>query len=290
MPALKITNQLKALWPQYTAFKATFLHPNTITKQYGKWQSIILKLPSYVETATDVVDWMLQKYASETARRFVEAMHACLEWAIRMGKAKTNPFHQHSKTIKKTAYNRREAFTATERDVILEAFRFRDPSYWGFVAFAFRTGARPEESRGLEWGHIHGDYLRFQQAIATGTKQPAPLKTGIDRVFPISQKLQAILTNQKGLHPRWVFPTQEGRPIDGMNFQHRHWKPMVIPLVNSEQIDRYLSFGHARHTWITLALKAGVEVADVAKLAGNSSETIWKHYAQASKSIILPDF
>jgi integrase len=289
MPKIRITSQLQRLWPEFTAFKAKFLHVNTISKQYGRWQKIILQIPRYADSAKDIVDWLMDSYAAETCRRFIEACNACYTWAMRTERANNNPFAPYVGTIRKTAYNNREAFSAEDRECILDAFTRRDPYYWGFVAFAFRTGARNEEVRGLEWGHIGKKTIRFEQAIASGAKQPAPLKTGEARNFPLSDKISQVLDKQRGLHSRWVFPSPEGSNMDAQNFLNRHWTPIVKPLA-PEHIDRYLPPSHTRHSFITLALKAGVPVADVALLVGNSAATIWKHYAQATREIILPDF
>jgi integrase len=289
MPKLRVTNQLQRLWPEYTKFKSAFLHPNTIRKQYGRWGKIIAAIPPYADTASDIVDWALGKYAAETVRRLVESCAACYTWAIRTERAEHNPFLPFVGTIRKTAYNNREAFSAEDRDQILQAFQHRDPYYWAFVALAFRTGARNEEVRGLEWKHIGPRFIRFEQAIASGAPEPAPIKTGENRSFPLDDKIRVILDRQRGLHSRWVFPSVECSHMDAQNFLNRHWAPIVKPLV-PEKIERYLPPSHTRHTFITLALKAGVPVADVAKLVGNSPDTIWKHYAQATRDIILPDF
>lgn len=290
MPRPKTSNELKRLWPEYTAFKAKFLHPNTITKQYqGRWGYMIERIPPYAETAKDIVDWAMDKYAAETVRRFIEASSACYTWAMRTERVNRNPFLPFVGLIRTNAHHNREAFTAADRDAILEAFQHRDPFFWSYVAFAFRTGARGEEIRGLEWKHVGQNSIHFEQAIAWNVSEPGPLKTGEKRQFPIYENLKPIFNKQKGLHSRWVFPSPEGSHMDSQNFLNRHWAPMVKPLI-PEKVERYLPASHTRHTFITLAINAGVSVTDVAKLVGNSPATIWKHYAQASREIILPDF
>ena len=290
MPQPKINNQALELWRSYTKFKAAFLHPNTIKKQYGRWEKVLTAIPPYVYTARDLVDWSLHRYSSESTRRLVEALNACYKWGLATQRIKENPFASFVGTIRKTAYNRREAFTDRDRDTILTEFHTRDPYFWGYVAFAFRTGARHEEIRGLEWSHIGNRTIRFQQAIATGTTEPGPLKTLERRDFPIGRPISEALAHQKGIHDRWVFPSREGVPLDSANFRTRHWEYSVKPLAQNARIDWYLPPSHTRHTFITLAIRAGVPVTDVAKLVGNSPDTIWKHYAQASRDITIPEF
>lgn len=232
----------------------------------------------------------MDRYSAETSRRFIQTVSACYEWAIRTERTKQNPFRPYVGTIRKTAHNRRYAFTAQDRDLIIQAFKDKDPWYWGFVAFSFRTGARQEEIRGLEWQHIGRDEIRFEQAIASGTNRAAGTKTGHHRTFPLDDRLREILKVQEGRHSRWIFPSPEGSHLDSQNFLNRHWNPIVQPLATKKLIERYLPPYHCRHTFITLALRAGVDVADVATLAGNNPTTIWQHYAQASTRIVLPDF
>jgi integrase len=250
---------------------------------------MLVNLPPYVDTANDLVDWCQSRYAAETTRRLIQHLNACYRWAVKTGRTRDNPFAAYVGTIRKTAYNRREAFTAKDRDRIIAEFRRRDPYYSPYVEFAFKTGARHEELRGLEWGHIGANVIRFQQAIASGATQPAPLKTLDRRDFPI-KTVTHLLDLQKGLHPRWVFPSPDGCQLDGGNFRARHWHYLVNALAQNGEIDWYLPPSHTRHTFITLAIRAGMGVSDVAKLVGNSPETIWKHYSQASRDIEIPDF
>jgi integrase len=44
-----------------------------------------------------------------------------------------------------------------------------------------------------------------------------------------------------------------------------------------------------RHSYITFCLDAGMDAKDVAKLVGNSTEIIYKHYAGAKRDLIAPD-
>jgi integrase len=290
MPQEKLTNQMKRVWAEFTAFKSRFLHPNTIEKQYKRWEQIIDRLPSYVEKGKDVLDWMDKHYSSETTRRFFMMLNAAYLWGERVELVKENPFAPYVGTIRKTAYNRREAFSAQERDRIIDQFQKRDPYYYAYVSFTFKVGCRHEEARALQWEDIGSHSIHFRRALATGTRKVGPLKTGVERKFPLSETLKEILSSQRGLHHTLVFPSLEGAHLETSNFVNRHWIQMVKPLAINGTLDQYLPPSHTRHTFITLALRAGVPVADVAKLVGNSSDTIWKHYAQASRDIILPEF
>lgn len=281
---------MKRLWAEFTAFKSKFLHPNTIDRQYKRWEKIIDRLPCYVDKPKDVLDWMEQNYSPETTRRLFMMLNACYIWSQRVEIVKANPFAPYVGTIRKTAYNRREAFTAKERDLIIDGFKKRNPYFYPYISFAFKVGCRHEEARALQWEDIGARHIRFRRALATGAKKVGPLKTGVERDFPLSAAIQAILAIQKSIHPALVFPSSDGVHIEPANFNKRQWEPIVKPLALNGALDQYLPPSHTRHTFITLALRAGVPVADIGKLVGNSADTIWRHYAQASREIILPDF
>lgn len=82
-----------------------------------------------------------------------------------------------------------------------------------------------------------------------------------------------------------IFTSQRGRFICKENLRNRAWKPILSSL----NID-YKKPYSTRHTFITLALEAGMDVKDVAKLAGNSPITTYKHYASTDiRQIQVPD-
>jgi hypothetical protein len=144
MPSPNIRNQLIGLWGGFVAYKSGFLHRNTIDKDYGRITKIIEFIPTYCQSAQDVVDWLETRYATDTSHRVMERFIACYEWAIRTDRVHSNPFIRYNKHFPKKSNDQRKAFTATEREVILEAFRLRSPHFYPFVNFCFRTGCRHE--------------------------------------------------------------------------------------------------------------------------------------------------
>lgn len=83
-----------------------------------------------------------------------------------------------------------------------------------------------------------------------------------------------------------VFPAKEGMWIDAHNLTNRGWKATLTKLHGIE----YRKLYQTRHTFITLALRSGMDVKDVAKLVGNSPEVIYRHYVRYSREIVVPDF
>ncbi|MGB3636119.1 MAG: hypothetical protein WBA39_00790 [Rivularia sp. (in: cyanobacteria)] len=107
------------------------------------------------------------------------------------------------------------------------------------------------------------------------------------RVFPINNRLATLLKSIKAAcDDAKVFPSLEGRWIDIHNFTARGWKATLRELDGIE----YRKLYQTRHTFITLALKNGMDVKDVATLVGNSPEIIYRHYVGQSREIVVPDF
>jgi site-specific recombinase XerD len=88
-----------------------------------------------------------------------------------------------------------------------------------------------------------------------------------------------------------VFPSPEGTYINQHNFGERYWKAIVKKLVVAGKVGEYLPTYNLRHSWITRMLRDGLDIATVAKLAGNKPDTIMKHYLAAkTQDLVLPEF
>lgn len=72
--------------------------------------------------------------------------------------------------------------------------------------------------------------------------------------------------------------------INWQNFRKRCWRDLLLGCEIA-----YRNPYQMRHTFITLALRAGMPVTDVAALVGNSPAIIYKHYAGVSRDLVLPD-
>jgi integrase len=92
------------------------------------------------------------------------------------------------------------------------------------------------------------------------------------------------------LPQQYVFPSECNGPMEYHNFQSRHWKPIIEVLAENQVIDIYLPQSHTRHTFITLALAAGMDVNSVAYLTGNSPKVIYEHYASRQRVLTVPEF
>ena len=205
------------------------------------------------------------------------------------------------------------AFSSKEANAIIEAFEERMcsnnrcSSPWDqVVKFLFFTGCRQGECAGLRWCDVSLDCTKitFRSSYNSRLKILKGLKTegkgAHSRAFPCGPKLQNLLLSIRpdNYDPlAYVFQNSKGNPIDFCAF-HMHWlgtvnsKQQVIgilpTLIKEGKVHQYLTPYSTRHTYINLQLDAGVKVANIAKLVGNSSATIHHYYESSRRDSTQP--
>jgi integrase len=288
--------ELLKIWLAYTEFRKPSIAYSTLHLDYRKIERTITKIPDTLTTSPEIRDWVSATYSPESARRIIQQFNACCSWAFDSDLHPTSPFSGMGRHFRKVSTDDSyRAFTATERDTIITTFKQLHPFYLPWVQFCFWTGCRPEEAAALRWEHIHPNHtlITFKVATPVGTKREQPTKNRKVRDFPTNDRLKFLL---KGLQPfppditAQVFTGKSGGRFEYHNFQTRYWKPLIEELVGDRLVFTYLSQYHMRHTWISLALEAGVQVPDVAYLSGNTPQIIYKYYASRTQIKSLPDF
>ena len=113
-PIVTPRDSLVELWSRYTQYKTPQISPSTLARDYRKIAKRLQAIPSKVEGAVGVRDWLLKQYSSEVARRTLVQLNACLNWAVRSGLSEDNPFEGMANDIKKTVRNTsRQPFSGT---------------------------------------------------------------------------------------------------------------------------------------------------------------------------------
>lgn len=280
---------LLELWDKYAAYKAKHLSKTTIDKDFKRIRNHITEFPSQRLTdARRIKSYLTDKFTAETAKKIFMYVKACCDWGLDEALIPSNPF----KTLKISGGKKHKGinpFTRSEVDLILAALDEKESHYTKFVEFLFFTGCRTSEAIGLQWKHISPDMKTITFSEALVLKHRKETKTGTIRKFPVNNQLRSILEEVKGSRkPKpddLVFLSPNGLAIDSHNFLNREWKPLLEKI----GID-YRSQYTTRHTFITHCLEAGVSVQQVADWVGNSSRTIWQHYAGISKKRDVPEF
>jgi len=170
-------------------------------------------------------------------------------------------------------------FLDEERDKIIRYFREKNCFYYLFVFTQFWTGMRPSEALALRWGDID---LKAGKASITksryyGAENPtktAASERDVNLLPMVVDALKAI----KPLHVtegEYVFKNQEGSPINEDKWRKKHWYRALRVLGI-----RPRKFYATKHTYISVALSAGVNIKWLAEQCGTSVAMIEKHYGR----------
>jgi integrase len=243
---------------------------------------------------------LLDRYATSTARKVLLYARAANCWAIEEELLAKNFYSRLFKSIPKSQCSGRgrKCFEKNEIEYILTAFAsnefvskfsvFPHSHYAGYVEFLVLTGFRPEEAIALTWTDIKKGQIIVSRAYSQGILKET--KTYETRTFPVNAQLDKLLKSLPRTQ-NLIFPSPDGGHINQHNFGERYWKPIVKKLVSAGKVSEYLPTYNLRHSWITRMLRSGLDIATVAKLAGNKPDTIMKHYLAAQvRDLVLPKF
>jgi integrase len=296
---------LLSLWQRYKAAKVQLVAPTT---QKGDWREIDRALnyvsPKCLEfsaaSASLLLAELLEQYAASTTRKVLLYARASNHWAIEEELLAKNFYSRLFKSIPKSQRSgrSRKCFEKHEIEHILLAFAsneflskfsvFPHSHYRGYVEFLVLTGFRPEEAIALWWSDIKNSRIIVSRACSQGIVKST--KTYETRSFPVNSQLANLFQNLPRTQ-NLIFPAPEGGYINQHNFGERYWKPIVKKLVAADKVSEYLPTYNLRHSWITRMLRSGLDIATVARLAGNKPDTIMKHYLAAQvRDLTLPEF
>jgi integrase len=232
-----------------------------------------------------------------TVRYIATIIHAALDDAVRQRKV---PFNAAAQATPPSAKSARapemHTWTAGELATFLECTA--DDRYGPAWAFLALTGCRRGEALGLRWSDVDldaGMAAIRQQVIPLPRpsgkgREPrivAGTKGGEPRVIELDQPTVAILRSWRKQQARerlllgagyaehgLVFPKPDGQPYHpeafSKSFDRRVRLEDDLPTIRLHDL---------RHTWATLALEAGIDVAVVSKRLGHSSPVVtWSTY------------
>lgn len=295
-PVNQGTIELIDLWERYLVYKATYVRPSSLHGHLG-CTNLIKRCPFDVNQGAKIHKWLVSVTTPYMTKQTIANLRRMSEWAIKEDLITNNSFIDLTtpKSKSQKSYDQINPFTAAERDQIIETFQtYKHYDYHSLmVAFMFFIGCRPCESIALRWTDVSKDYrtLTFAQSgtrdKTSKTVITAGLKTQTKRKVNLNDRLSDILQRQRARHidSTYVFPSMS-RGL--LNWPHFNCHPWVECLGQLPDVD-YRKPYEMRHTFITLALRSGMPVADIAAIVGNSAEIIYKHYAGVSRDLIVPD-
>jgi integrase len=157
------------------------------------------------------------------------------------------------------------------------------PHALAFYEFAMATGLRPSEQIALRWGKIDTNSRKVTIDVAHVRWQDKGTKTNKAREVDLNDQAMVALqrmkpfTFMKGLDEHVFVDPGSGKPWrDNEVLRTKYWQP-ALKACGLRLRDAY----QTRHTFATILLMAGINVAYIAKQLGHSSVMMTlKHYAK----------
>ncbi len=288
----KVDNyNIVTLWEQYKEIKQSI---TSITTQLESWEQTnrcLSKLPSKLLELDQIdraIAALLKLYSIGTLERTLANLKAACNVAVEKQQIKNNPYKYYK--LPKRQKPIIECFNSADINIILNAFAdYRDGRFLDYVTFLALTFCRPEEALALSSDDISTKTISFNKAYSRATLKST--KNNRVRLFPINDQLAPLAVKLAAQQKEALFVNTLGNRLDHRSWSRDVWKPVVSLLANERSIEKYLKCYCLRHSGITRCIQSGLDIATVARLAGSSSEIIYKHYlaTQNIENLTLPE-
>ena len=217
-------------------------------------------------------------YANSTVIHMKNAMSGVLNLALDDEVISVNPAHNIGKIFKKTQQKLSfDPYTQEELKIFLDTIKQSFPNHYPMFLTMARTGIRFGECLGLQWKDIDFDnrFINIERGLSKG-KIETP-KSGQSRKVDMSLQLSQVLkelrhqrkvdTLKNGWSgmPEWVFISGKG------NSYHESYTRRIFYKAIKKVGLRKIRVHDLRHTYATLRITKGDNVADVSKQLGHHS-------------------
>ena len=273
-------------WNIYSAYVANSILNNHLLPEFGKDP-----LPSI--TREKIKRFLLKKIRKNSpegkkvglshgrVRHIKSTMSGIMTQAMEDGHIAVNPasrlgylFNSKDQNLE----NEIDPYSAEELETYLETCETRFPRTYPFFLTLARTGMRLGEGLALKTGDIDfaGQFIEIKRAFVEN-RLTTP-KSGKSRRVDMSPQLAATLKNRIhqnkvtaikkgwGKIPEWLFFNEEGKPLDQGNVRARvHYKVCEKSKLRRARIH------DLRHSYATIRISAGHNIADVSRQLGHAS-------------------
>jgi integrase len=171
-----------------------------------------------------------------------------------------------------------DPLSAEELKLFLNAVARYYPDHHPLFLLLARTGCRIGEALGLKWGDIdfNGRFINLSRGYSRGriSTLKNKRKRQVDMSLQLAETLEAyrVQCKKKGLtlglgdEPEWVFSNSRGNPIEASN-----WRRRVFNKALKKAKLRKIRIHDTRHTYATLRIAKGDNIADVSHQLGHHS-------------------
>jgi len=220
-----------------------------------------------------------KKLAPATVRNLKAYLSCIFEQAVDDEIIESNPVSRTGKLIKKTDRTKEiNPFTWEEKNTFEQTMLDHYPNYYPLFLTALRTGMRIGELIALKPGDLdfNGKLIEVRRSVVR-SRITTP-KSGKIRRITMSNDLSAVLQNhiikrkkeklKKGWKdsPEWLFYNETGGLIDINNLRKR-----IFHKALTKAGLRQIRIHDLRHSYATLRIAAGHNIADVSNQLGHHS-------------------
>lgn len=250
-------------------------------------------------TRGKVKDFLLSKlntgYAASTVSHMRDVISGVLNQAVDDELIQANPALRLGKIIKRK--DKKESInplSAEELKLLLDIVNEHFSEHYPLFLLLARTGMRIGEALAVKWGDIdfNSRFIEVQRSIVRG--EVSTPKSGKSRRVDMSLQLTEALkeheleSKKKGFalgfgdEPEYVFTNEKGRATDKDN-----WRRRVFNKALKKAGIRRIRIHDLRHTYATLRISKGDNIADVSKQLGHHSVKltmdVYYHWAPGKK-------
>lgn len=279
---------LLEIWEAFKAERSISVCQTSLGTDYRQVGNWLKRSPIQdLDQARQICIWMLQQEPAPSARKVVMYIRSMCKWAAAEDVALLSRNPVLNFRMPKPAQRNCEVKIIPREEIpiimsgLAAKYTYRERDWSLYAEVMLQTAMRTGEVRGLKWMDIkdsrilvHGNYT-----LTHGYKSTT--KTNKPRWVPINQKFQSVL-DQLPQSSEFIFPWN--RHAFQSYFRRKMEELHAAGLIS----DIYRPYDF-RHVAISRWIEAGIPVMQAAKWAGNTSEIIWKHYANSTTHYEMPD-
>lgn len=207
--------------------------------------------------------YLLEHVKANSARTYLQKLHAILQDAVRMGYLRSNPMPPIAELLPRYVSPERPFLTLQEIQLLENTSCPHDSTKQAFL-FSCHTGLRLSDIETLCW-----DDLKYFNGRAMVVK--IQVKTGREVRIPVDMVGQEILAQRK------LAPSMDGRVFQLLSRtiiskDLRQWS-------HNASLGKHLTFHVARHTFATLMISQGISIYAVSQLCGHTNVKTTEIYA-----------
>jgi integrase len=277
---------LQDAWSMFLSERSISLSPTSVCTDYAQVTKWLNRCPIHdLDQGRQVLLWVLQQQPAKAARRVTMFVRSMYRWAAGEDIALL-PRNPVANFRMPKAPQKDHEITVIPRDEIplvliaLEARHQAGVNWSTFAEFMLQTAMRTGEVRALSWDDIDDNRVLVHCNYTLTHGHKASTKTNKQRWVPLNARAKELIDAQPR-DDRYIFP----------------WNRYTFQSFFRDRVDELHSAGlvkgryrpyDLRHVAISRWLEAGIPVAQAASWAGNTSEVIWKHYANATQEYAMP--